>query len=160
MPTGFVIGRMASNGLAWKPAALPRRCGRPLRFSTTKRATPPNAAVAGGFLRVTNAGAADEVLLAASTEAAERVEIHEMKMRGEVMEMRQLTGGLDIPAGNTVELKPGGYHLMLIKPKRPLAEGQSVTLTLRFRNAGERKVAFMVHKQMPMADHDMSQHKH
>lgn len=124
------------------------------------RATPPNAAVAGGFLRVANAGAADEVLLAASTEAAERVEIHEMKMRGEVMEMRQLTGGLDIPAGKTVELKPGGYHLMLIKPKRPLAEGQTVTLTLRFRNAGERNVTFMVHKQMPMADHDMSQHKH
>lgn len=124
------------------------------------RATPPNAAVAGGFLRVTNAGAADDALLSAGTDAAERVEIHEMKMRGEMMEMRQLTGGLDIPAGNTVELKPGGYHLMLIKPKRPLAEGQSVTLTLRFRNAGERKVAFMVHKQMPMADHDMSQHKH
>ena len=123
------------------------------------RATPPNAAVAGGFLRITNAGTADEVLLAADTEAAERVEIHEMKMRGEVMEMRQLNGGLDIPAGETVELKPGGYHLMLIKPKRPLAEGQSLTLTLRFKNAGERKVSFMVHKQMPMADHDMSQHK-
>jgi len=124
------------------------------------RATPPNAAVAGGFLRITNAGTADEVLLAAGTEAAQRVEIHEMTMRGEVMEMRQLTDGLSIPAGKTVELKPGGYHLMLIKPKRPLAEGQSLTLTLRFRNAGERKVAFMVHKQMPTADHDMSRHKH
>ena len=124
------------------------------------RATPPNAAVAGGFLRINNTGAADDALLSADTEAAERVEIHEMKMRGEVMEMRQLTGGLDIPAGKTVELKPGGYHLMLIKPKRPLAEGQSVTLTLRFRKAGERTVSFMVHQQMPMADHDMSQHKH
>lgn len=124
------------------------------------RATPPNAAVAGGFLRINNTGATDDVLLSADTEAAERVEIHEMKMRGEVMAMRQLTGGLPVPAGKTVELKPGGYHMMLIKPKRPLAEGQSVTLTLRFRKAGEQKVAFMVHQQMPMADHDMSQHKH
>ena len=124
------------------------------------RATPPNAAVAGGFLRIANAGKADDTLLGAETDAAQRVEIHEMSMRGEVMEMRRLTAGLNVPAGKTVELKPGGLHLMLIKPARPLAEGQQVTLTLRFLRAGERKVSFMVHKQPPMAEHDMSQHKH
>ena len=157
MTVRFLPAALLSICLALTPAAMAHM----LSFDRAwVRATPPNAAVAAGFLRIANAGAADDMLLAAETEAAERVEIHEMTMRGEVMEMRRLAAGLPVPAGKTVELKPGGFHLMLIKPKRPLAEGQTVTLTLRFRKAGEQTVAFMVHKQMPAAGHDMGQHKH
>jgi copper(I)-binding protein len=71
------------------------------------------------------------------TVAAERVEVHNMSMDGGVMTMRPVEGGLEIPAGGAVELKPGGLHLMLIGLKAPLTEGGSVPLTLVFDN-GER----------------------
>jgi copper(I)-binding protein len=115
------------------------------------RATPPNAQVAGAFLRIENTGAKPDRLLSASTEAASRVEIHEMKMDGEVMQMRELSDGLAIPAKQTVTLKPGGTHLMLIAPKRPMAEGQKVAITLVFEKAGSRTLEFAVSKQAPSA---------
>ncbi|WP_347266796.1 copper chaperone PCu(A)C [Paracoccus sp. (in: a-proteobacteria)] len=100
------------------------------------RATPPAAPVAGGFLTISNAGAADR-LVSATSDIAGRTEIHEMAMQGEVMQMRQLADGLEIPAGGTVELAPGGIHLMFMELKRPLAEGETVAVTLRFEHAGE-----------------------
>ena len=72
-----------------------------------------------------------------------------MKMDGEVMQMRQLSDGLAIPAKQTVTLKPGGYHLMLIAPKRPFAAGQKVAITLVFEKAGKRTLEFAVSKQEP-----------
>ena len=88
---------------------------------------------------------------AASSDAAERVEIHEMKMAGDVMQMRQLTEGLMIPAGQSVQLKPGSYHLMLMAPKKPIAEGQKLIITLVFEKAGKRSLEFMAGKQPPVA---------
>lgn len=121
-----------------------------LQFSNAwVRATPPNAQVAGGFLDIRNAGGSADRLLSASTDAAERVEIHEMKMDGEVMQMRQLGDGLVIPAKQTVSLKPGGIHLMLIAPKQPLAQGQPIAITLVFEKAGNRRLEFAVSKQAP-----------
>ncbi len=75
-------------------------------------------------------------LVSASSPAAGRVEIHEMSMDGGVMKMRQITG-LDLPAGKTVELKPGGFHLMLMELKAPLKPGDSVPLTLIVERAGK-----------------------
>ncbi|MCM2253268.1 MAG: copper chaperone PCu(A)C, partial [Ramlibacter sp.] len=69
-----------------------------------------------------------------ATPVAGVAEVHEMKMEGEVMKMRAV-GKLDLPAGRTVELKPGGYHLMLLDLKQPLAQGASVPLTLLLRDA-------------------------
>jgi len=100
------------------------------------RATPPGAPVAGGFVTIANAGAGDR-LISASVDFAGRAEIHEMAMEGEVMRMRQLPEGLTIPAGETVELKPGGYHLMFMELKQPLVEGETVNVTLKFEKAGE-----------------------
>ena len=74
---------------------------------------------------------------------AARAEVHEMKMEGDVMRMRAMKA-LDLPAGQTVELKPGGYHLMFIKPKRALVEGERFTATLRFRDAGKVTATFTV----------------
>lgn len=113
------------------------------------RATPPNAQVAGAFLSIENTGAEPDRLLSASTDAAARVEIHEMKMDGEVMQMRQLSDGLAIPAKQTVTLKPGGFHLMLIAPKQPFAAGQKVAITLVFEKADKRRLEFAVSKQAP-----------
>lgn len=115
------------------------------------RATPPNAKVAGGFVEIRNAGKSADRLISASSDAAGRVEIHEMKMAGEVMQMRHLSEGLVISAGQSVQLKPGSYHLMLMAPKKPIAEGQKVTITLVFEKAGKRAVEFTAAKQPPVA---------
>lgn len=116
------------------------------------RATPPNASVAGAFLEIRNAGKQSDLLLSAETDIAERVEIHEMKMAGDVMQMREVPEGLAIPAGKSLSLKPGGFHLMLIAPKRPLTEGERVEITLRFAKGGEMTAVFAVRRQAP-ADH-------
>jgi copper(I)-binding protein len=73
-------------------------------------------------------------LVGVSTPAAGVAEVHEMKLEGDVMKMRALPG-LDLPAGKAVELKPGGYHLMLMDLKQPLAKGADVPVTLRFKDA-------------------------
>jgi periplasmic copper chaperone A len=100
------------------------------------RATMPNAPVAGGFLTITNAGPEDDTLIAAVSDIAGTMQVHEMVMDGDVMKMRELAGGLVIPAGGTVELKPGGYHLMFMDLKGALVEGETVKVTLTFANAG------------------------
>ncbi|RVV98091.1 DUF1775 domain-containing protein [Mesobaculum littorinae] len=105
--------------------------------SAFTRATLPNAPVGGGFLTVTNDGDTDDRLIAATSPAAGRVEIHEMDMDGDVMRMRELADGLPIPAGDTVALQPGGYHLMLMELAAPLVEGETVDVTLTFETAGE-----------------------
>lgn len=101
------------------------------------RAMPPNAPVAGGYLSIANAGDHDDRLVAATSPKATEVQIHEMTMNGSVMKMRELPDGLPIPAAETVELKPGGYHLMFIGVTDPFVEGQSVPLTLTFEKSGE-----------------------
>lgn len=112
--------------------------------SAFSRATLPNAPVAGGFLTITNTGDADDRLIAASSDAADRTEVHEMAMENDVMKMRELTDGLMIPAGETVSLKPGGYHLMMMDLAHPLVEGETVNITLTFEKAGEIEVPLMI----------------
>lgn len=107
------------------------------------RATLPNAPVAGAFLTITNSGP-DDRLIGAQTTAAGRVEIHEMTMEGDVMKMRPLAEGLALPAGETVELAPGGYHLMLMDLAAPLVEGQTAEITLTFENSGEITLPFAI----------------
>jgi copper(I)-binding protein len=100
------------------------------------RATPPTAPTGGGFLTITNKGAMPDRLIAARSPAAEQAQVHQMKMEGDVMRMRELDRGLEIPAGSTVTLAPGGYHLMLVGLKAPLKPGMHVPVTLVFEKAG------------------------
>ena len=91
------------------------------------RATPKGSMVAGGYMTITNKGAAPDRLVGGSTSAAGRFEVHRMAMENGVMKMRPVEGGLEIKPGETVELKPGSFHVMLMGPeaaagKRP--EGQ------------------------------------
>jgi periplasmic copper chaperone A len=85
----------------------------------------------GAFMRLTPT--AHTRLVAARSPVAGVVEIHEMAMEGDVMKMRQIPG-LDLAAGRTMDLKPGGYHVMLMSLKQPLKGGQSVPLTLVFED--------------------------
>lgn len=108
------------------------------------RATLPGAKVGGGYLKIANSANEPDRLMGGTTPAAERVEVHEMKMAGDVMQMRQLKEGLEIPAGGTAELAPGGLHLMFMNIAEPLKEGDMIPVTLEFAKAGKVEVQFMV----------------
>ena len=110
------------------------------------RATLPNAPVAGGYMTITNTGNTADRLIGGSSPAAGGVEVHQMSMEGDIMKMRPVEGGLEIKPGETVTLKPGGYHLMLTKPAKRLMEGDHVPLTLTFERAGDLKVDLSVDK--------------
>jgi periplasmic copper chaperone A len=97
----------------------------------------------GGFLSISNRGAAADRLLSASSPAARATELHTMIRDGDVMRMRPVAS-IEIPAGGTVALRPGGLHLMLIGLANPLREGEAVPVTLRFERAGPVQVTLSV----------------
>jgi periplasmic copper chaperone A len=97
------------------------------------RAAVPGQQGTGAFMKLTSPRATQ--LVGVATPVAGTAEVHEMKMEGDVMRMRPVPK-LDLPAGKTVELKPGGYHLMLLDLKGAVAAGSSVPLTLVFRDGG------------------------
>ena len=100
------------------------------------RATLPNAPVGGGFLTIINTGAEADRLVSVTTDIAKEAQIHEMAMEGDVMKMRQLKDGLEIPAGESVALEPGGFHLMFMGLNGAIKEGDVVPVTLTFEKAG------------------------
>lgn len=102
------------------------------------------------YLTIENKGSADDTLVEAGSPVAERVEVHDMTMEGMVMKMRKLDA-LPVAAGETVALAPGGKHIMLIGLKGPLAEGDTVPLTLVFEKAGEVAVEAPVRAASGMA---------
>jgi periplasmic copper chaperone A len=118
----------------------------------------------GGFMKLT--APANMKLVAVASPVAGIGEVHEMKMQGDVMRMAELKGGLELPAGKAVELKPGGYHIMLLDLKQALKVDSQVPVTLTFANAkGEQS---KIEVKMPVAARapgsapgkDMSGHKH
>jgi copper(I)-binding protein len=108
------------------------------------RATPKGADVAGGYMRVTNKGAAPDRLIGGSSAIARRFELHEMTMVDGIMRMRPLAGGLEIRPGETVELKPGSFHVMLMGLTRRLEKGQKIKGTLLFEKAGKVEIEYVV----------------
>lgn len=110
----------------------------------TLRATAPGAKVGGGYVTITNTGNEADRLVGGSAAYTGKVEIHEMKMENDVMKMSSLNDGLEIPAGETVKLVPGGYHIMLMKLADQLKEGEMRKLTLTFEKAGTFEIDFHV----------------
>lgn len=105
------------------------------RSTAEADATPEPAttdAVSAAYMTIANAGGVGVRLLSAESPAAGFVEIHEMRMNGDVMEMRRVEGGLDILPGGVLVLEQGGYHLMLLNLAEPLMVGQAIPLTLTF----------------------------
>lgn len=100
------------------------------------RATMPGQKTSGAYLQIQSD--ADARLVGVSSPVAPRAEVHEMKMDGDVMRMRELKA-LDLPRGKPVVLEPGGYHIMLMNLKKPISAGESVPLTLVIESAGERQ---------------------
>jgi copper(I)-binding protein len=107
------------------------------------RATPKGATVGAGYLTITNKGAEADRLIGGSAAPAARFEVHTTVMENGVARMRQVTG-LEIKPGETVELAPGGMHVMLMGLKQPLRQGQTVKGTLVFEKAGTVAIEFTV----------------
>ena len=107
------------------------------------RATAPGAKVAAGYMVLQNKGGAADRLVAASSPAAARVELHVHIHEGGVMKMREVPG-YDVPAKGAFELKPGGAHLMFMDIRRPFKEGEKVPVKLEFEKAGEVRAEFHV----------------
>ncbi|KQX20890.1 MULTISPECIES: copper chaperone PCu(A)C [unclassified Sphingomonas] len=117
----------------------------PLRIETPwLRETPPAAETGAGYALIRNGGSKEDRLLGASSAVADAVEVHSMTMDGGIMRMRPVAGGLAVPAGGSVALRPGGYHLMLTGLKRPLRRGETVEIRLRFARAGSVPIRFRV----------------
>lgn len=110
----------------------------------SSKAMLPGQPVGGGFVTIKNGGHADDRLIAAESSIAGRVELHEMAMQGEVMKMRKLNDGIAVPAGETVELTPGGLHFMFFNVTKPFAEGDAIPMTLTFEKAGKVDIVLPV----------------
>ncbi len=108
------------------------------------RATPGKSTVGAGFMKITNTGKETDRLIGGSADVAKSFEVHEMSMSGDVMKMRRLEKGLEIKPGETVELKPSSYHIMLMGLQRPLKQDETIKGTLVFERAGTVAVEYRV----------------
>jgi copper(I)-binding protein len=108
------------------------------------RATPKGASVAAGYLKITNKGTEPDRLVGGSSPVAGRFELHEMATVDGVMKMRLLANGLEIKPGETVELRPGSFHIMLVGLKQPVETGNRVKGTLVFEKAGTVDIEYVV----------------
>ena len=107
-------------------------------------ATPKGVTVGAGYFKLTNGGTTPDRLIGGSAAASDEFEIHEMTMADGIMRMRPVKGGLEIKPGQTVELKPGAYHVMLIGLKKALRQGQHFKGTLTFEKAGSVDIDYTV----------------
>lgn len=108
------------------------------------RATPKGAASGAAYMTITNNGKTPDKVNCVSSDASAECQIHSMTMDNGVMQMRPVEGGLEIKPGETVTLKPGGFHMMLVNLKHPLEQGNSVKATLKFDNAGTVDVDYPI----------------
>ena len=140
----YAIAAALALSLAAAPAlAQETKAGDLVIVAPWARATPKGADVGAGYVEIRNAGAEPDQLTGGSADFA-KVEIHQMSMQGDVMQMREVQGGVAIPAHGAIKLAPGGYHLMFTGLKRPLAKGETVKVTLTFAHAGAVAVDFPV----------------
>ncbi len=107
------------------------------------RATAPGVKIAAGYVTVRNKSSSGDRLVGGASPVAARVETHVHIKDGDILRMREVKG-YDVPANGTLELKPGGAHLMLVDLKQPLNEGDTVPITLKFERAGQITVNFAV----------------
>ena len=132
-----------------------------LSFSPMQmRATAPGMPSSAAYVTIANHGDAADRLIAAKTVLARRVEIHSMEMDNGVIRMRAVDGGLAIAAGGSVQLAPGGLHIMLMGLTAQLAAGSQHEITLVFEKAGEITITATVKRPADinptMPGHDMS----
>jgi periplasmic copper chaperone A len=142
-PIAFVFA--AAFTLALNPAHAGDYKAGSLDISNPwSRATPKGSSVAAGYMTIKNTGSTPDRLVEGSSDVASKFEVHEMKMENGVAKMRPVKGGLEIKPGETVELKPGSYHIMFVGLKKPLSAGDHVKATLVFEKAGSVSIDYDV----------------
>ncbi len=118
------------------------------------RASATSTARSGAaFFMLKNGGAAGDTLVSASSDVSKKTEIHLSKMQDGKMIMREVEGGVAVPAGGMAELKPGSYHVMFMGLKAPLKMGESFPLTLNFAKSGSVTIDVTVMKAGAMKGH-------
>lgn len=110
------------------------------------RKSPMGADVMAGFMKITNMGTEDDRLLRATIDITQTVQLHDMKMEGDVMKMVEIPEGIPIPAGKTVELKPKSLHVMFMEIESLPNVGEEIEGTLVFEKAGTVKIDYEVMK--------------
>lgn len=133
IPASALLAALALAACSQSPSGGPERVSTAEASEAFCRPTPNGRQMTGCYLTVRATG--DDRLVSVSSPIAGRVEIHESKMEGGMMMMAELTEGLPLPAGQPIELKPGGNHIMLLGVTEPLTTGQTVPLALRFEIA-------------------------
>ena len=108
--------------------------------------TPPGAKTAGGYMKIVNTGNQTDHLSLVTVDFAKVAEIHEMKTENDVIKMRKIKGGIEIPAKGFIELKHKGYHIMFMNLLKPMIRGETHEGTLYFEKAGNVKVIFIIEK--------------
>lgn len=116
------------------------------------KATVPGQPVAGGFLKLTNNGTEADRLVKITSDVSGNIQLHDMKVEDGVMKMNEVSGGIEIAPGATVELKPGGMHVMFMGIKAPFKEGETVKAVLTFEKAGNIDVEFKIDAAKPGDD--------
>ena len=111
----------------------------PLQFRATVGSMPSSAA----YVSITNHGKIADRLVGVTSNLARKTELHKMEMDSGVMKMRQVVGGIDLPAGKTIHLLPGGYHVMLVGLNAPLSANGIFEITFVFQHAGKKTLKGM-----------------
>ncbi len=155
IPFALLIGVLVLNAESDKFLSYAAEKNKMSVTEAWSRARAANATVGGAYMTLHNMGGEEDRLVAASSPIADHVEIHNSTMKEGVMKMMK-TDDLLVPSGETVMLKPGGYHVMLMGLKKPLAMGTEFPVILKFAQAGEITVTVHVKEAgaMNMKKHD------
>ena len=142
----FALAATLAACLAAAPSARAEdvKAGDLVISQAWSRATPGGAKIGGGYLTIENKGSAPDRLVGGSSDAAGKIEVHEMAMNNGVMTMRPVAGGIAVAPGKDVTLSPNGLHIMFFDLKAPLKQGDKVPVTLTFEKAGKVDVEFDV----------------
>jgi len=141
--TGAAMSALLVGSASAEGASKTYKAGSLVIEAPWVRATPAGARVAGGYVKITNTGQQPDRLVGGSLPVATAVEVHEMTMNDGVMKMRKLDG-LEIKPGQSVELKPGGYHLMFTGLQEGLKDKQTLKGTLLFEKGGSVEIEYQV----------------
>jgi len=156
----FITFILLISTVSWQAHPAETNAGSLMIQDPRARATAPGASVGAGYLTIMNMGEQEDLLMRVDAPFAGHTEIHEIKMDGDVAKMRPLQSGLKIPAGESVNLAPGGLHIMFMDLQHPLKAGNTHTIALHFKYHGEVSVLLTVRSNPSHSDTEGDQHHH
>ena len=156
----FVALIAVASTPSWQGYSAEKKVGSLMIQDPRARATAPGAPVGAGYLTIMNMGEQEDLLVRVNAPFAGHTELHEIKMDGDVAKMRPLQSGLKIPAGKSVNLTPGGLHLMFMDLQHPLKAGDTHTIGLHFKYHGEVSALLTVRSDPSQSGTENDHHHH